>query len=298
MLPEVQMRMLIGAALLIAGSCCWWAAGLLAHPDGHSGLSLIASGQGPLAALRAVVVMLLACLPALAMGLLISALGNPLGGVFVLAGSLTVAAIRGGPIDGLLWRADSLALYYALLAELAIWAGLFIAFLWFERRTRRPLRMRFRRWARRDHLGHHLNIDLPRRPGAWIAGLLCAGGGGFGAYVLIQSTATGQLVGSLLLAFLVSATFAHLLIAQWNPIPILLAPLLAASVAYGYVLWQFESYTTFVHAANAGQVWGPALVPPIYYVSAGIAGCAMGVGLGQAIEHSRAVQNFEQPANQ
>ncbi len=276
--------MIAGGAVL--GGLVWLlAAGALRSTGAWAGISLFDAHVG---VLPGVLILLLAGLPALVLGLMVSATGHPLAGVFVVATGLTFVAGAGGSMQGYVWRHALPAGYGWLLMETLLWAALLLGLLALVRRLRPGVRQRLTRIATDEHWGDELEITFPN-PTAWLAGGVSLVGGGAIAWLLLQSDATGQVIGSLILAFTVGGLLAQLIIPQPNPVPILLSPLALGAIAYVYVLMQpaLGTQAQIMQAWYQHHIWGPAIVLPIFYASAGVVGCTMGIGLGQAIHWAR-----------
>ena len=285
MLPAFKQRLLITAAA-IAGGLVWvLAAGPLGPADASSGLSLFDAQIGVLPAL---LVLVLAGLPALALAMGVSATGHPLAGIFTAATGLTCLAGAGGPIRGFVWRHTLPGGYGWLLGETVLWAGLLLAWIALTHRLRPILRPRLGWLATPAHWGDDLSLTLPDGR-ALLAGLVSMVAAGALATLLLQSQDTGQVIGSLILAFAVGGMVAHLLVAQPNPLAILLSPLALGFVAYGYVLLSPDlgSRDAVLAAWYGRALWGPALALPIYYASAGVCGCTVGLGIAQSIHQAR-----------
>lgn len=285
MFPAFRQRLLIAAAMVVGGLVWLMAAGPLGAADASVGLSLFDARAGVLPGL---VVLIAAGLPALTMGLIVAATGHPLAGVFTVATGLTFLAGAGGSIEGYLWRHTLPAGYGWLLAEAGLWAVMLAAMLGAIRRLRPGLRARLGALATDAHWGEQTKLGLPDGR-ALLAGGICLLVGALICVPLLQSEATAQVIGSLLLAFTVGGLIAHTVVPQSNPVPILLSPLVLAAAAYAHVafLADFQSHEQVIATWYRGELWGPALALPIFYASAGVTGCALGIGLGQAINEAR-----------
>lgn len=288
MFPTLRQRLVILLAV-VGGAFIWmWAGDYLLAADGGSGFSLTHGGTGPLSASAAVALL---GLPTLALGLITAVQGHPLSGVFVVAATLCVVAAQGGPIDGWLWRyadADQLPQRYGLLVlELVIWQAGLVVMLTVIGRLRSPLRTRFAALAFEDHVGHEVKIAWPGRS-ALIAGLISAVGSGTLCMLLIRDSHGAQVIGGLVLAFVIGAMAAQLIHPQNNPVGILLSPLLVALAAYTWMLLRYDSTQQVLAAWHAGTLPGPALALPIHYASAALAGAAAGIGLAHSFSATQA----------
>jgi hypothetical protein len=283
MLPQLKHRLVIGISLVIGGLCWLLALGALTAADGSTGLSLMDAHVGTP---TAVLVLLATGLPAIIVGLVAASTGNPLTGVFTISGSLLLLGAMGGRIDGYLQRSELPAGYQPLVIESVIWlVFLAVVFMTIDRlRTR--VRPSLRILAPKTHLGTRTQLTLPgARP--MIAGLVTAVGGAFICNILIQSSDGGQVNGSLMLGFGVAALIANMAVPQRNPLAILLSPMFVAAAAY---IWVLRSYTTtdaILADLYTHKLLNLALALPIQYASAGITGCALGIGLAQTLEHVR-----------
>jgi hypothetical protein len=282
MTPPLRQRLLIAISAILGGMVWLLAQEALTPPNGSTGLTLWDAQVG---LARAVAIAMLASLPAVLIALICSATGNPLTGIFAVAAALMILAGAGGPIDGLLWRASLPGVYGGLMLEIILWFAALAAFMF----TIQRLRPRLRRlpglalWARQpgnDDI-HLTQWNLPTA----LAGLISTLAGGLLCVALIQSTASGQVIGSMLLAFAAGALIAHMTIPKANPIGILLSPALVALLGYGYMLIeaQFVSTASVLEAWYAGELPGVALALPIHYASAAVAGCTLGLGVAQAL---------------
>ncbi|MEX1015966.1 MAG: hypothetical protein WDZ31_04400 [Phycisphaeraceae bacterium] len=284
MFPVLSQRLLIPIAALVGGMVWMWAAPAAMAADGSEGISLFDGQYGVIAT---VLLVLLAALPAIALATVITAMGNPISGVFVLGVAMMFPAIYGGRTDGWLWRWGSPSAYWVLLAEMLVWAGALLGVVVLMEAARPPLRRGLPRLATEDHFGPgDLGLRWPDGK-ALIAGLICAGVGGALATLLLAVSDTGQVMGALILAFGAGAVLTQSIVPQSNPLPMLLAPALLGMVAYAYVPLQYTSPDALYAAWYDGRLWGPAMALPIHYAAAGLVGVTLGLGLAQAIDHSR-----------
>lgn len=282
MLPSMRQRLILAVAIALGSVALLAILPELRPADGSGGLSLMSAAVGPL---RAIALVALACLPVLALGLVASVTGHPLSGIFVVGAALLVLAGVGGPIDPWMWRSNLPGDYRRLLLEIVIWQAGLVLMLLVIQRLRSPLRTRWPALAFSDHLGIDTHIRFPQAQ-ALGAGLVTAVFAGAGCYLLIRSTEIGQIIGSLLVAFTLGSMIAQMIFPQSNPIGILLSPGLVAALSYGYVLANFASTERVLEAWYLRRLPGSALVLPIFYASAGLIGCTLGIGLAQAIMSS------------
>jgi len=283
MLPQLKHRLVIGLSLVIGGLCWLLALGALTAADGSTGLSLMDAHVGTVSA---VLVVIAAGLPAMILGLVTASTGNPLAGTFTVSGSLLLLGSMGGSIDGYLRRGELPAGYRPLAIEAVIWLVLLAVVIVGIDRLQTRVRPGLRFLATQRHLGTRTKLTWPNGP-ALLAGLITAVAGAFICNLLIQSSDGGQVNGALLLGFGVAALVGNMAIPQRNPVVILLSPLAVALVAY---LWVAQSYPTtdaLLADLYTHHLLNLALALPIQYASAGITGCALGVGLAQTLEHVR-----------
>ncbi len=300
MFPTLPNRLLAAAAIFL-GAWAWIsAAGALAAADGSKGFSLMAAHGGLVHALPA---LLLAAAPAIVLSVVCSSVGNPLCGLFTLTTALWVVAAQGNPIGDWVHRTDAKLPgdYAGLAIELFIWAAIFIGFIFLVYFARPLVRKALPFLARQPHLGEELKVTrgwIPSLVSAAIAAVI----GGVLAYVLLRSPQKGQVIGALMLAFMVGGLAGDLITAflfkkhSANPIGIILAPLVVGLFAYLLTAWGYRDSEAFLKAffeaagapgartnLNVARLSGLALALPIDYASAGIAGCALGVGWSQVM---------------
>lgn len=295
MLPPTRQRILILAAIAVA-TCAWLAfRGWLVPGDLSSGISLGAASSGWFGAVTAVV---LAGGVTLAVALVPGAAGHPLAGVFAAGIGLCVLAGWGGPIDGWMRRSALPGAYAGLIVESLVWHGGMLGLAWCMWKLRPPVR-RLLPGVVCDP--RHEALELPGRPdrAAVLAGLTAAAVGGGVCWVLQRSTSEGQVIGTMIAAF----TLAGLAAQYWFPdnrhvLAVLAAPLVVSVAAYAAAWLMFPHEQATLTAwfnlggfdRHAARMPGPALVLPIYYASAGMAGAAMGAGMAGAIHAARAAE--------
>ncbi len=273
--------------VVLAGVCgaVVWACvrGPLVAPDGSSGLSLMSAGVGVFAA---VVLVAVAGLPALGLGVFVSAMGNPLSGLFAVSVGLGTLAALGGSSEGWMLRANLPGGYGDLMVEMLIWQAGVVVMVGVIQWLRSPVHARWPALAYGDHLGMDLHLRWPAVQ-AWSACAVCSVCGGVVGYLLIRTHDTGEVLGMLFFAFTVGAVVAGVVFPGVNPVGILFAPAVVALVSYAYML-SYSSAKQVLAAWYDQSLSGLALALPIHYVSAGIAGCCVGVGLAQVIEAGKA----------
>lgn len=283
MLPPLKHRLVIGITLVVGALCWLLALNSLRAVDGSTGLSLMDARVGTV---PAVLIVILAGLPACIAGLLAASTGNPLAGAFTVVGALMPLTMVGGSMMGYFRRAALPGVFKPLAFESVIWlVYLAVVFVVIDR-LRKRVRPGLSRLAVKQHLGTRTELTIPNL-NALLAGLVAAAGGAFVCNLLIQSADGGQVNCGLVIGFTGAALIAQTAVPQRNPVVILLSPLLVAIGAY---LWVGSSYTTpdaLLADLYSGDLPNLALALPIQYASSGVAGCAIGVGLAQTMEHAR-----------
>lgn len=295
---------------------------------GSAGCTLLFAGS-PLEAVGWFVLM---SVPAVLIGGLVSTLGNPLGGVFTVAVGLLFPAVSGGPIDQWLRNAASAGAYWVLIAEAAVWAGLIVVAVvscyglsraarswlpdsllagdrWRDRGPE-PSEVRPARWVwgfhRREQTGilgalysHDGLARLgPGRVAAlqfWGSAAVTTAVGGILAAMLMQSGDIWQVVGSLILAFMLSGLLGHQLFPSANPLGVLLSPLVAGAAWYAWVATAGLPDVSLLRAYFTDQLPNGGVALPIYYAAAGVAGASIGLGWSQDLiethRHQDAVED-------
>lgn len=285
MLPIVWHRTLIACSAALGGVVWMQVQPALAAADGSSGLSLFSTGAGFAPAL---LLLLLAAIPAVLMGVLTAATGHPVAGVFAVAVALAMLASFGGPIDGWMWRVELPVDYAALMMETVLWLALLLG-LFVVIEKLRPVARRMLPW--RDEEDPYRGVfDLTK---LWnnktaVSALVTAGIGGLLAGLLIRTADPGQVNGSLVVAFMIAALLGQTIVPNANPMGVLVSPALAALVGYGAVLLSGLNSSDAVLARwYANHLNGLAQALPIYYISAGVAGAALGFGMSRNMDQSR-----------
>ena len=282
MLPTLTQRLLLAGALIVGGACLW-PAGRLAG----------AAEAGPWLLSSEGVWLLLLAIPAAALGLGVSATGHPTAGVFVVAVSLLVPAVMGGPIDARLYRLDSVASYGGMGLEATAYLLLLAGYAWSVRRLRPPLRQRLPMNLRCAHHGDDGAADpwgfapVPLLLNLAAATLV----GGVLSVVLLRSSLSGQVVAGLLLAFGLGGFAARSISPRPSYLGAIAAPLIVALIGYAWVLVRFPDPPSLLAAWFGGELWGLATARPIDYASAGVAGAILGIGGAEALAHARSLQN-------
>lgn len=283
MLPRIRQRVIIAIAAM-CGALAWVSiSGWLGASDSSDGLSLMTAKTG---VVTAVTVTAIAGLPALGLGLVASAMGNPLSGVFAVAAGLCVLAARGGPIDGWIARSELPGDYTWLMVEVVIWHAGIVAMISVVQWLRSPVRAMWPALAYDDHLGVDIHLRFPQLK-AWAAGLICGVCGFSLSWVAIRNTDSAQVIGMLMISFGIGGLAAGLAFPRVNPVVVLLSPAVAAVGAYAYTMVAYGSSHLFLSAWYAQELPGVALGLPIHYASAAVMGCAAGLGVAQGIEAAK-----------
>ncbi len=283
MLPTIRQRVVIVTAMIIGAAAWLSVTSILIAPDGSDGVSLMSARVGVVAAVLIVAVV---GVFALGFGLIASVMGNPLSGVFAVSGGLGVLACKTGAIDGWMRRSVLPDDYSDLMVEVLIWQAGVVIMLSAIQWLRSPMRAIWPALAYEDHLGVDIHLRFPQAQ-AWAAGAVCAVCGSGMGCLLIRDANVGQVVGSLVMSFGVGGLVAGLIFPQVNPVGILFSPAMVAIGAYAYARLGFQNADELLQVWYGQQLPGIVLVLPIHYASAGVAGCAVGVGLAQVIEASK-----------
>lgn len=292
----MKQRLFIAAAIALGAAFLLMASGFLVAADGGSGLTLTRSHSGVIVA---VLITLVLAVPAVLGGLVVSATGNPLAGVFTFAMSLLLLAACGGPIDGWLRGINSPTAYRGLAFETLLWQAGLVGVIVLITRTRG----RIRHFGERSNAiktlftaneqGQMIRLGWPtlRSLGG---GAVCAIAGGVLAMLLLRSSESGQVIGALLVAFTIAGICGQMVLPRdSSPVLILLAPGVVGLVAYLLVSSGYSTHDELLAAwfaqTRTGAGFGDrllslALLLPIHYASAGVAGAAMGISLGQSIQ--------------
>lgn len=292
--------MLVG--FVVGTLCLLPVLGPIMSASGYSGLVLLDARAGVMGALGLLV---LAGLPALLLGLYVSASGNPLSGVFTVGASLLVLAGLGGSIRGLVWRqaergsgeARGGSIFMQLEMEMVLWAGLWCGVMWLIRASRLSVRRHAVPRLLKTGFDQRLTEEdtpvfvLQVRPA--LAGLLCALLGWVMCLFLMRSDSAGQVIGSLLVAFTLAGLTARLALPTGNVVYVLMSPLLVGFVAYaqGAVAYGSVSAEELILRWQSGAIVGPMVALPVHYASAGLVGVCVGIGMAQAIDRVRVAES-------
>lgn len=271
--------MLIAGAAVISGLCWMTILPRLQAADASSGITVLSAGA---ATVPAVLLLVLAGLPALVLSVLLGSRGNPLGGIFTAAAGLALLAAKGGSIEGWIYRSNAPAGYPLLLVETVLWHLGALGLIALLAAARPRLRRRFPALSSSEPMGSRTSLSMPTQQ-SLLAAATCALFAAVFCHFLIQTSATGQVIGSLICGFALAAMIAQSLFPQPSASAMLLSPLLVSLAGYGWAMVSYNSPQAFSAAKYSGQLTGLALALPIHYVSAGIAGVALGIGWGTGL---------------
>jgi len=283
MFPQMKQRLLIGMATLVAGMAWLAVAQPLRAADGSSGIALVSSQSG---VFLSVFLIGLAIIPVLGLGLITSAGANPLAGLFVWGAALSFLAIYGGDTGGWLRRFDANVPgdFWFLIPEVIGWHLGVLALIALVHRYRDRLRQRWPKLITKMHFGKDISMKWPDMA-AWRSGLLCIVVGGVLCHLDNRAYSTSQVMLSLVLAFSIASFNAHFFFPQKNPVIILLAPVVVAVVGYIWVVLSHSSESDFLTAMYSQKLTGLGRALPIHYASAGVVGCALGLGAAQGFRY-------------
>lgn len=283
MLPPVRQRLVVIVAVVI-GALVWsLTANALRAADGMPGLTLVDARVGVLVAGLLFVV---AGIPALLGGLITSATGTVLSGVFVVAAALGVLAAHGGGMEH--WagtRTMALSVRYTALAgEMVMWGvGVGLVTLVFGR-----FQSLVRRWLISGAVDETEPAGIfPAVGTRWksvAAGAVSVAVAGGLAAMLIRSPDTGQIFWSLVVAFLIGGLAARMAVPGCHPWAIMVSPAVVGVIGYLWAALAFadnrDSFLTALFAMEQSllDMPGIALALPIHYASAGVVGVTLGIG--------------------
>ncbi|MEX0774490.1 MAG: hypothetical protein WD042_02125 [Phycisphaeraceae bacterium] len=274
MFPAPIQRVLIVLGVIVGGAALLLIAAPLRPMDGSSGLTLLSARVGVAGACG---LLALAALPAVVFALITSARGNPVAGPFIMGLALAFLASAGGSSIGWLWRAALPGDYRLLIIETLVWFTALLLLIVAMQTARVYSGTRWPTLLSPHHPGSRAQFRLPKLE-ALLAALVCAVIGGGLSHIMIASAQTGQIIGSLLVAFTIAALVTQLIFPHLtNPATMLFSPMIVALVGYAYML-TIKSSNDVLEALNHGRLTGLALALPIHYASAAVAGCALGIG--------------------
>lgn len=274
----MSQRVWILLTLVVGGFFMHWSVGALMAADGSPGITLTRSSAGWLGG---VIWLVLTMVPLILVGLITSARGNPLTGIFAMGLGLCFFASQGGPMDGVFWHGDLPRHFGWLIAELVGWIGLWSVILFLVVGSRDKLRAHLGPWAQQDeyHLGTSVTFAWLDKPG-WISAVICAAVMGLIGFMLLRTPDLGQVLWGLAIAGAVGGMMGRGITGSTNVAPVLISPLLLACAAYGFVLVQYDSSEAVIAAWYANQLHLAAALP-IHFAAAGVSGVAFGLGVIQ-----------------
>ncbi|MAX22982.1 MAG: hypothetical protein CMJ19_00645 [Phycisphaeraceae bacterium] len=216
-------------------------------------------------------------------------MGRFTAGVCIFSGSLLVLACWAGSSVGWLHRAQLPGDYWQLIFETIIWqifvlAGILVMYRF------RPLVHKQLPQLLKDGPDWKTNLRIPAIAD-FTAALICTVIAGVMAYLLIRNGSSKQVLVSLFLSFALGAGIGQSLMPNTNPIALFLSPGIVAIISYLMVLLRYDDSLLLYHAIYIGaepgvslfnQFPGSALALPIQYLSAGILGCSIGIGIVRA----------------
>lgn len=294
MFPSLPHRLLVAASILLGAWVLASAAPVLISADGASAPTLMMARNGLIAALF---IVLVAALPIIVLSLIGSSVGNPLTGLFALTTALWILSAQGDTIDGWIRRtsANLPGDYLKLAVESIIWLALLTAFLLLITIARPSIRRWLPLLVSEHQLGEPITLRSKWLP-ALVSGLVTAIVGGLLASFLLRTPEKGQVIGGLILAFLIGGLVGDMASAflfqkhPANPMGILIAPTLVAITGYLLTSMNYDDGADFLKAYFNTRAAGLALALPLDYASAGVAGAALGAGWSQVMLHGEPSQ--------
>ena len=299
MLPSQTQRGFMLVAILLGVAGWGWAAGRLQPGDGWGGWVWAAPfGNGAWGGVWPLVVLVLVGLPAVSMAAVVAAAGNPLSAVV----SLAVAgafAFHGESFGEAIGRADEAGrateVYWGWAGRLAGWFAWWVVVAALLEVVRPRLRSRLGQRLTSRHLADGTSLWGIDGKAAVAAGVTAVVGGVL-AVVLVRSADTGQVRGGLVLGFAIASLVGFAVAPTKRPGLILLAPGLVALGGYTWATQRYFGLTgggdaaaadAFLGAFYRGDLPGVMVVLPIHAATAGVLGCAIGVGIGQVLEKAK-----------
>lgn len=282
----MRHKLIVVISIVIGGAVWACAANVLRASDGSSGISLVSAQASPV---TAAVVTVLYGLPAIVLGLVAVASRKAASGILVTAVSLCLLAIAGGEQAGWMYRADLPGEYGRLIVEMIVWqVGLVVVVLLYQHFAD-PMRRRFpalidSAWRQ----GLDVNV-LHWDRSTILGGVICSFVAWIVAGLLMRTSSTGQIVGALIAGFGFGGFMAQLILPRSNPVGVIFSPMVVAIAAYALVLYRFEGRDEVLAAwyrlggadgAMPARLPALAMALPIHFISAGVAGCCLGAGLG------------------
>ncbi|MEM9417795.1 MAG: hypothetical protein AAGA25_01910 [Planctomycetota bacterium] len=293
MLPSQTQRVLMLLAVISGTIAWWWLCAYLSPEDGLSGWSLsdAKSGLGLASGL-----LLFTALPVLVAAGFVAASGNPISGVFCLA-LAGVIAYHGNGLDAVARRAadagNTMSLYPQLVIELGIAALIGTLILVGLQATRKFWRPHIPHRLRSRHLGEPLSL-LKLDSKSITAGLITAAIGAVLTAGLVRSDNPQQVAGGLVLAFSLAALIGHGVAPNHRPWASLIAPAVVGVVGYAWAWLRMQNSgetDALLGALYRNELPGLALGLPLHYLTAGVLGCTIGIGIGQVIEKAKLAEH-------
>ncbi len=287
MLPNLRQRLFIALAVVIGALVLLGAKSPLTDAGGAGGLSLMSAriGAAPACALAVV-----ACLPAVMLGALVSSAGHPLGGVFAAAAAIGILGAAGG--SGGQWvlshESHLPGAYLGLIVETFIWhlpVGVLVISVALGRTSLRE------QWPALSAHDDKRSADAwPRLyPNAVYAAVVSSVVAGIVGLFLIRAADTSQVIVCLILAFVVGGLLGKLFFPDASPLLMLFGPALVAVGAYTYALYQFDDGAQMLAGwwnnalPTSKKLPGLCLALPVHYVSAGLLGTTLGIGWAEVM---------------
>lgn len=293
----MKQRVGVVAVIVLGGLLYRHGVDAMRVAGGAEGASLLAA-DSPISALGQLLSVTLAVI---VMGSVISALGNPLAGVFAAATALVVPSIVNGPIDQWLRSATSSAAYWTLALEAGLWAAIVAGLTWIIYSTAGRLRARMPKSWLPVTIGEddaavesgagwdvvELAAKSTKMRPAMIQSILAGAAatliGLFPTAILMQTSAVNQAGWSIFVSFIIAGVLAHQLFPSRNPIGVLISPLLTAMLWYVYAALTQDGSAGMLSNYYTDHFVNGATALPIFYASAGVAGAAMGIGWSQVL---------------
>ncbi|HAI10485.1 MAG TPA: hypothetical protein DCM28_02195 [Phycisphaerales bacterium] len=194
-----------------------------------------------------------------------------------------------GSASGWITRASLPGDYWTLIFETLIWQMLVLSAVIVMYRFRPILREQLPQLLRHN-TPWKTNIGIPATQEI-IAAIISTLVAGIMTYLLIRNATPKQVLFSLVFCFALGAGIGQSLMPNTNPIAIFVSPGLVAIGSYLLVILRFDDSTTLLASLYSGsesgtgflsQFPGSALALPIDYMSAGILGCCIGIGIVRA----------------
>lgn len=300
MLPPLRQRLVLLISCLLGGAVLLACSGPLRSVDSHGGISLL---WARVAAPWAVGVLVLGLLPGAAAGLLATATGHRLAGMFVMGVALTALAAHGGAIDGWLRRVELPGAYAGLCAELLLWQVLILGVYLMTGRWGPALCCRLPGWLRFGDPHDDEPLDraaadarkqslAARAAPCVLSAVMATGIAAALAFVLIRSSDVAQVTWSLSLAFIAAGLCTHTALRGKGTLGLFLAPAMVALIGYALVLSNFDHADAFLaalfnrHRPLPDRVPPLALALPIHYFGAGTMGLSIGAAWAHGIVRS------------